>query len=138
MAIPMGEGIRAVMDIHAERPVPGVCIGLHFHAHNGQRLFSLRSSLADQHYHLSPGLTTVICEIPELPLIAGHYDVHGVIWDDQDVFDMMDNVTALEVSPADVFGTGRPLYPHDGSCFVRSNWSVGETIRMVLSPRGSR
>jgi lipopolysaccharide transport system ATP-binding protein len=127
-ARPMGEGVRVVLGIRADRPLPGICVGLIFEAHNGQRVFGVRSALADRHHFLPAGVTTVSCEIPCLPLIPGRYSIHSVIRDEEDVFDQVNQATALEITPADVFGTGRPPLASDGACFVHSNWSIGQSV----------
>lgn len=125
---PMGEGVRLVLDIRVERRLPEVCVGLIFETHNGQRVFAVRSSVAERHHILSPGRTTVSCDIPELPLTPGRYSVHIVVRDEQDVYDQVNQAMTLEITPADVFGTGRPPFPSDGPCFVQSSWSVGSVV----------
>jgi lipopolysaccharide transport system ATP-binding protein len=122
--IPMGEGIRVVLRIRAVRPLPGICVGLHFDSNNGLRVFSVRSSRADRHHFFHPGETTLVCEIPEMRLISGRYSIQTVIWDEQDVFDAVNQAATVEITPADVFATGRLPYAHDGACFAHSNWSV--------------
>jgi lipopolysaccharide transport system ATP-binding protein len=131
LAHPMGEGIRVVLRIRVEQPLPAACVGLLFETHNGQRVFAVRSSLADSHHFLRPGVTTVQCEIPVLPLIPGPYHIHAAVRNEQDAYDRVNHATTLEIVPADVFGTGRLPLAHDGPCFVQSNWSIGEPVTVA-------
>ena len=125
---PMGEGIRVVLRIRAEEPLPSVCFGLLFETHNGQRVFAVRSSLADSHHFLRPGVTTVRCEIPVLPLIPGRYSIHAAVRNEEDPYDRVNHAATLEIVPADAFGTGRLPLAFDGPCFVHSKWSIGQSV----------
>jgi lipopolysaccharide transport system ATP-binding protein len=128
MTLPMGEGLRVVLQIRAERPLPAICIGLLFETRSGQRVFATRSSLADRHHDLRSGVTTVTCEIPFPSLIRGSYHIHAVVRDEEDVHDRVNQALTLEITPADVFGTGRAPLDFDGPCFVHSSWSIGEPV----------
>ena len=133
--LPMGQGLRVQLQISAERPLPAICVGLLFETRNGQRIFAARSSLADRHHDLHTGMTTVTCEIPALPLIPGSYHIHAAVRDQEDVYDRVNQALTLEVTPADIFGTGRPPLAFDGPCFVHSNWSVTTAGRTTGMPR---
>jgi lipopolysaccharide transport system ATP-binding protein len=122
----MGEGLRVVLRLRAERPLPGICVGAKFETHNGHRVFSARSAVASGHHFLRPGVTTAVCEIPALPLNPGRYHIHAVIRDEEDLHDRVDQAAAIDVIPADVFGTGRLPDPSDGPCFVISSWSIDD------------
>jgi lipopolysaccharide transport system ATP-binding protein len=124
----MGDGIRVVLRIRTERPLPLVCVGLLFETHQGQSLFGVRTSLADSHVFLPRGVTTVTCEIPSMPLIPGRYHIHAVVRHEHDVYDRVNHAAMIEITAADVFGTGRLPFAHDGPCFVHSSWSMGEQV----------
>jgi lipopolysaccharide transport system ATP-binding protein len=124
----MGDGIRVVLRIRAEKPLPSACVGLLFETHQGQSLFGVRSSLADRHAFLPRGVTAVTCEIPALPLIPGRYPIHAAVRHEQDVHDRVNHATMVEITPADAFGTGRLPFAHDGPFFVHSCWSIGEPV----------
>jgi lipopolysaccharide transport system ATP-binding protein len=124
----IGDGIRVVLRIRADKPLPAVCVGLLFETHNGHSIFGVRSSLADSHAYFPRGVTTVTCEVPALPLIPGRYHLHAAVRHEQDPYDRVNNATMIEITPADVFGTGRLPLAHDGPCFVHSSWSIGEPV----------
>jgi lipopolysaccharide transport system ATP-binding protein len=124
----MGDGLRVVLRIRADRPLPAACVGVLFETHNGQSLFGVRSSLADSHIDLPRDVTTVACEIPALPLIPGRYHLHAAVRHGQDSYDRVNYAAMIEITPADVFGTGRLPFAHDGPCFVPSSWSIGEPV----------
>jgi lipopolysaccharide transport system ATP-binding protein len=124
----MGDGIRVVLRIRADKPLPSACVGLIFETHNGHSLFGVRSSLADSHAFFPRGVTTVTCEVPALPLIPGRYHLHAAVRHEQDPYDRVNYATMIEITPADVFGTGRLPLAHDGPCFVHSSWSIGEPV----------
>jgi lipopolysaccharide transport system ATP-binding protein len=124
----MGDGIRVVLRIRADRPLPAACVGLLFETHNGQALFGVRSSLADSHAFFPRGMTTATCEVPALPLIPGRYHIHATVRHEQDPCDRVNYATMIEITSADIFGTGRLPFSHDGPYFVHSSWSIGEPI----------
>jgi lipopolysaccharide transport system ATP-binding protein len=124
----MGGAIRVIVKIRADKPLPAACVGLLFETHNGQRLFGVRSAIADHHASFPRGVTTVACEIPSLPLIPDRYHIHAVIRHDQAAYDRVNYATTIEVTPADVFGTGRLPPAGDGPMLVHSNWSIGEPV----------
>jgi lipopolysaccharide transport system ATP-binding protein len=124
----MGDGIRVVLRIRADKPLPAACVGLIFETHNGHSVFGVRSSLAESHAFFPRGVTTVTCEVPALPLIPGRYHLHAAVRHEQDPYDRVNYATMIEITPADVFGTGRLPLAHDGPCFVHSSWSIGEPV----------
>jgi lipopolysaccharide transport system ATP-binding protein len=131
LSCPMGEGIRVLLQLHVRRPLPAVCVGLLFETDNAQRVFAVRSATANGHQCLRSGITVVSCEISPLHLIPGRYSIHAVVRSEQEVHDRVNQATRIDITPADVFGTGRLPLPFDGPCFAHSNWSFGPAARGV-------
>ncbi|HTT74612.1 MAG TPA: ABC transporter ATP-binding protein [Candidatus Binataceae bacterium] len=67
---------------------------------------------------------TVICEIPEIPLLPGNYVADISLGDTRGDFDIIKDAISFEVVPADLFGTGRLPSPALGPVFCRANWSL--------------
>jgi lipopolysaccharide transport system ATP-binding protein len=67
---------------------------------------------------------TVICEIPEIPLLPGNYVADLSLGDAGGDFDVISDAISFEVLPADLLGTGRLPSPALGPIFCRANWRL--------------
>jgi homopolymeric O-antigen transport system ATP-binding protein len=76
-----------------------------------------------------PAMTrgSIICSFPRLPLMPGTYMLDLYFGDFADVtrdLDVILDAVALEVFPADVYGTGLIPRPSDGPVFCDASWTV--------------
>lgn len=88
-----------------------------------QLLFTLSSHVADQVFTLSSNLSKMICVVPKLPLVAGHYSV--TLWAavNKQTADRIESAIEFSVDSGDFFGTGKTLERrYDGNFLVAQHW----------------
>jgi lipopolysaccharide transport system ATP-binding protein len=123
--IPCGEALTVEMELRLPQTLnePVFCVG--FDNHWGHRVCTVASFLAPGELPAAQGFCRVRCRIGELALVPGTYTLTlnaGTSY--QPLVDHLENVVALEVLPADFFGTGRMVTAQLGETLVRSDWCV--------------
>jgi lipopolysaccharide transport system ATP-binding protein len=93
----------------------------------GTRIFVTDTRLLNADFAELPPAGELVCEIPDLLLAAGRYQLNlwatvaGAIADD------VEDAASFVVEPGDVFGTGRTTNPRNhGCCVVRHAWRLEE------------
>jgi ABC-2 type transport system ATP-binding protein len=71
-----GEGITIVLDLKVRQPLPNVAFGCAVFIENGDLLFDCDSAMIGERHDLAPGVSTVLFEFSELPLLDGRYTIN--------------------------------------------------------------
>jgi lipopolysaccharide transport system ATP-binding protein len=93
----------------------------------GQRMFSLCSLYG---VHQLPALkdrTTILCEIPKLPLLPGTYRINYAILVNTECADSLTSACNLEVVPGNYFGSSLLPARSATSICVDCNWRLNHT-----------
>ena len=85
------------------------------------RIISLSSTLKNQVKKFSKS-GTIICEIPNIPLVKGVYILNCFVCSIFGLEDYIENIDEFEVKENDVFGTGKTINPEWGMISVEHNW----------------
>jgi lipopolysaccharide transport system ATP-binding protein len=92
---------------------------------HGVPLFNVSDRDAQQLASCTPvARGTIVCEIPEIPLLPGNYVADLALGDAGGDFDVISDAISFEVLPADLLGTGRLPSPASGPIFCRANWRL--------------
>ncbi|CAG7857319.1 hypothetical protein MCAMS1_02097 [biofilm metagenome] len=67
---------------------------------------------------------TLVCEVPNLPLVPSQYLFEIVVADGYEILEKMEAVSQLEVTFADIFGTGRIPNAQQGQVALPCNWHI--------------
>lgn len=138
-AVASGEGVRIVLEYEAEKHLnlhnlqANVTIG----SGSGPGIFSFLSSVSGADLSAAPPSGRLVCEVPELPLAPGHYDLQFSIIVGREVVDKVVQARSVVVVEGDYFGTGNPQPNVDyyGSVLVRHAWSVDSDAPVAGSRR---
>jgi lipopolysaccharide transport system ATP-binding protein len=131
--VPCGEPLTVEFDLELDRALSEPQLGVGFDNHWGQRVCTVTTFLSQSELPALAGRCRVRCRIPELPLVPGHYTLTLHVGSSQEpLIDHLENVVALEVLPADFFGTGRMVTSLWGDTLVRSDWELAEPARIDL------
>jgi len=65
---------------------------------------------------------TVACEIPNLPLVKGQYQINAFVSSIFGLEDYIENIMGIEVHENDIFAHGRTVNPEWGKIAVDHNW----------------
>ncbi|HEY2663110.1 MAG TPA: ABC transporter ATP-binding protein [Candidatus Binataceae bacterium] len=121
-------GQRLVVEVafDLERPIRP-CLGFTVKTERGYRIFHLSDRYEQQLSSCAPMRSgSVICEIPELPLLPGRYWLD--IWfEDAAVWaplDMIEDAVSFDVTSSDLFGSGRLPPPIFGPVVQRGVWRI--------------
>jgi lipopolysaccharide transport system ATP-binding protein len=118
----MGEPLKIHVSYGAARPVRPV-LSVAIKTVHGVPIFNMSDRDAQQLAACAPAAQgTVICEVPEIPLLPGNYLVDLALGDTASELDVIADAISFEVLPADVLGTGRLPSPVHGPIFCKADW----------------
>jgi lipopolysaccharide transport system ATP-binding protein len=93
----------------------------------GSRVFATDTRLVNADFESLPASGEIVCEIPDLPLSAGDYQLNLWATVNDTVSDHVEAARVLRVADGDPFGTGRPtLADKHGPVAVRHRWRVAD------------
>jgi lipopolysaccharide transport system ATP-binding protein len=93
----------------------------------GTRIFATDTRLVNADFTELPPAGELICEIPDLPLAAGRYQLGLWATVGDELADHVEDGASLTVEAGDAFGTGRAtLAEKHGPCVVRHAWRFEE------------
>ena len=102
--------------------------GLTFETLMGVKVFSVHSRIQSGALPDLASSGVVECRIPRIPLIPGTYYVSAGCNAQKRKLDYLERCSQLQVTEADVFGTGRMPNPKAALVFVDAEWKVVEGI----------
>jgi lipopolysaccharide transport system ATP-binding protein len=134
-SLPMGQGMRMRLELQALGPVDRAFLVIHVYDDKGMRICVINSRVVDNWMLSLDGAqtATVECTIPTLNLMPGAYRCDCAVRQHHadNPMDYVENAAALEIIPADVFGTGH--IPIIGTLmFVGAKWRQ-ESPRSLVS-----
>ena len=134
----MGESLAIHVRYVAERPVRPV-LSVAIKTVHGVPIFNLSDRDAQQLASCSPAEQgTVVCEIPQIPLLPGNYLVDLALGDSASDIDVIADAISFEVLPADVLGTGRLPSPVHGPIFCKAGWRLLPELPNIDLPDENR
>jgi lipopolysaccharide transport system ATP-binding protein len=129
-----GQPVRFVIEYESEQITPSDEVIIHFIILNnrGQRLFSCMSEITDGPFINLPSRGSLVCTIPRLPLIPGHYDFQLGCLVNRELVDKIAFAGSISVVEGDFYGTGKLPTDHFGNFLVNYDWSL-ETASLPTS-----
>ena len=89
----------------------------------GTRIFATDTRLVNADFESLPSAGEIVCELPELPLAAGDYQLHLWATVNDTIADHVEGAVELRVVEGDPFGTGRTtIAEKHGAIAVRHRW----------------
>jgi lipopolysaccharide transport system ATP-binding protein len=120
-SLPMGGSLRAhlVFDLDATGHKYDACVA--FDNLMGQRVFTAHTLFEpSRSWQGGQGQKGLVCEIPSLPLLPGEYKVKVGVNIDGEEIDFIEDVTRIQVSSCDYYGTG--VLPWNGEFVAPHHW----------------
>jgi lipopolysaccharide transport system ATP-binding protein len=114
---------------HIKRPF----FGLIFETASGVKVFWVQSRLQSEDLPDLPQAGVVVCRIPRLPLVPGTYFIQPGCGAGTTQLDLVPRACQLQVTEADVFGTGRLPNASQGLVLVDAWWGVPPDDAIVQS-----
>ncbi len=106
----------------------------------GSRVFAADTRFLNADFAELPPSGELVCEIPDLPLAAGRYQLNLWATVGDDVADHLEDAATLAVEVGDTFGTGRTtIAEKHGPCVVRHAWRLDaapDDAEMIRATRG--
>lgn len=99
-------------------------LGIHFENETGIMVYVLNTRWILKKIDLDEGMYEVICKIPKIPLIPGHYYITLGFSSENRVRDWITRVAHIEIVEMDIYGTGELPWPGQGYFLGESIWSV--------------
>jgi lipopolysaccharide transport system ATP-binding protein len=140
-----GEPVEIVIRYAAARlePLKNVRLAVLVLDSLGTRVFATDTRLVNADFAELPPVGELICEIPDLPLGPGRYQLNLWTTVGGEVADHVEDAATLVVDAGDPFGTGRGTDPEkQGPCVVRHGWRFepapddASVIRAARGPAG--
>ena len=109
---------------------PGPCRKVHVaigvHGPLDEPLFHLATNTSGSDFECVPARGAFVCRVPGVRLAPGRYLLNVFATVNGEVADWVQNAGAIEVEPADVFGSGRLPPPDQGAFVLGHEWDVSE------------
>lgn len=93
--------------------------------HIGAPVFALDNRTIDKGELEEVGKGTITCEVPRIPLVPGRYTLDLYLGDRARSIDSVVDAVSFDVTPRDIYGTGRLPPPHTGSILWDGRWWLG-------------
>jgi lipopolysaccharide transport system ATP-binding protein len=130
-----GQGVRFIVEYEATESVDLSQLSVNFilGPRPNQGLVSFMSDVAGDGLGTPPQTGRIVCSVPELPLLPGHYNLQFSCLVGRELTDKVHQAATLVVTEGDFFGTGRlPPQPDVfGPLLVRHSWSVEPALEPV-------
>ena len=128
VTIPAGDDLTVRIHYDHTASLKDAHFGLTFETLMGVKVFSVHSRIQRGTLPDLSSSGIVECKIPRIPLIAGAYNVSAGCNSKKQKLDFLERCCQLQVTEADVFGTGRMPNPKASLVFVDAEWTVLEGI----------
>jgi lipopolysaccharide transport system ATP-binding protein len=135
--VKMGAPLSVAVDFETATPLRPV-LGLVVKTSQGWPVFGLNNRFVGG-YRFARSFTkgTVTCRIDDLPLTPGTYFVDLYLGDEHQDFDTVLEAITFEVTPSDVFGTGKLPPQGVGAIYLAAAWEVSEleAVSLAVGPQ---
>lgn len=104
-----GKGVRFILGYEAEidAPLYNVSFAIHIRDQFTGRLITLFNEWSGQIFNDLPPKGKIVCEVDQLLLTMGIYDLELGLKIGYEVADVLENAFSMDVLPTDYFGTGK-------------------------------
>jgi lipopolysaccharide transport system ATP-binding protein len=124
--------IALTFERHSSATFPRVAAQISVTDRLGAPIFTHANWLTGDLFPGLPARGTFVCELPRLPLIAGHYHVSFRIMAEMrpngTILDEVESAAELHVESGDFFGSGQLPGPRMGSTLVEGTWRMDPTF----------
>ncbi len=115
---------RFQFEIQTSRTMHNCTVGIHFKTVLGIDIYALNSRWVLNYCDLNTGISVIICEIDELPLVPGRYFVSIGFSSEKRQIDWLDQVASIDIVKTDYYGTGQLPWEGQGYILSQANWSI--------------
>jgi lipopolysaccharide transport system ATP-binding protein len=123
-AVQVGAPVTVRIHYKHSQPIKRPYFGLIFETMGGVKVFWVQSRLQGGDLPDLPAVGVVVCHIPRLPLVPGVYFIQPGCGTGTTQLDLVPRVCQLQVTEADVFGTGRLPNAAQGLVVVDAAWEA--------------
>jgi lipopolysaccharide transport system ATP-binding protein len=121
------------------RPLRNVRTNISVHGRYDEKLFQLSTNTSGSDFGTIPADGTLVCRIPNLPLVPGRYAFNVYCTVGGDIADWVQGAGFIEVAPGDFFGSGKLPPLNEGSLLVGHGWHATEraaslSVAELVSP----
>jgi lipopolysaccharide transport system ATP-binding protein len=127
-SVQSGGSIKVRIHYNHSEVIKDAHFGLTFETVMGVKVFNVHSKIQRG---MLPDLQPsgiIECTIPHIPLVAGTYYISAGCGSQKKQLDFLERCCQLQVTEADIFGTGRSPNPKASIVFVDADWDVAEGI----------
>jgi len=125
-AIPVGAAVTFELELASAETIHDMYISLHLHTLLGVRVTTLSSYYAAGQPIDVSNLTIVRCTTPRMQLVPGMYHLVLGLATAGGEIEKIEPVTTIEITPRDIYGTGRVPDHREGLCLLDCAWEVSK------------
>jgi lipopolysaccharide transport system ATP-binding protein len=122
--IPIGSTAKFEIYLESDRRWSNISIGIHIYNSYGQRVVTYNSKFQHPDNIILEGSAVVSCIMPRLILLPGRYSLILSVASGRMELERIENVIFFEVTPRDIYGTGKMHGPKDGVFAPDGYWKV--------------
>ncbi len=120
-----GQSFRVRTTLESSNVAGSVGIDIGIDDVAGRRVAVLSNLLVDEEVRVGPPATEILCDVPDLPLAPGEYNLEVHIMGPGTLDVLCPNAATLRVESGDFFGSGKMVEEWwVGSALVRHHWST--------------
>jgi lipopolysaccharide transport system ATP-binding protein len=118
------EPITFEVTLHLPPDIEDPQLGIGVNNWRTDRIVTLSTKLQGHDIPAGAGEVIVRCELPPVMLAVGSYRLRLVYGTSYRDLEIIDNLPAFEIVPADIYGTGRIPNAQQGVVYARAAWST--------------
>jgi hypothetical protein len=126
-ALQMGDGLRVVVEAQGLCDTRDAYIGVELHSDQDQLLATFHAKMKPaQAVHARAPHEEMVIDLEQLPVMPGRYWLSIGVWDPNQnrLLDQVERAASFDVIPANVYGSGYAVRPHEGSLFINFQWEL--------------
>jgi lipopolysaccharide transport system ATP-binding protein len=134
------EPFDIVISYDAKLALADVDVSVNIETPDGSRLVTLYSAFRNESFSVGPGTGTLICRVAGLPLRPDTYTIDVFFGGKHAFYDHVERAMSFDISPYDVYGSGRMPQWNEGPLLASYRWQAGtgEHETSDLSARSAR
>ena len=125
--LPMGGYVSMIVDVEGLNTIDSAYVGIELYTDLDQRIATFHARMKPPlAAHARATREEMAFRIGPLPLLPGRYWLSIGVWDPNrsELADRVNRAASLDVTPANVYGSGYAVRPGDGSVFMDFDWEL--------------
>jgi hypothetical protein len=127
-SIGVGEPFDIFVSYEAKMPLERVDVSVIVELMDGTRIATFDSGFKNQSFSVGKGRGRFACHLPGLSLRPDTYSVDVFLTGNHAFYDLVENAMSFDITPRDVYGTGRLPLHNQGFVVADYDWETADVL----------